>query len=359
MARRRTLWRILPTPVRNTPADLVAVVVLTLLTLGSVFLPVVRETPLRIVLGLVFVLFLPGYAIIAALFPEDGSPPGEDGRPDDWADETSDSGAQPAPQATDRGIDGIERVALSIGLSIAVVPLLGLLLNFTPWGIRLVPVALTIAVVTGVATVVAAFRRRALPAEERFEVPYREWVAAGRSELLEPDSKSDAILNVVLALSVMLAVGSVAYAVAVPTEGEQFTEFYLLTEDEDDELVADDYPEEFVQGESEPVVVGIGNHEHEPVEYTVIVQQQRVATEGNETQVDERQQLDRFEATLSHNETLHHEHELEPTMTGEDLRVEYLLYRGDPPANPAAENAYRTLHLWVSVEDAESESDGG
>ena len=56
----------------------------------------------RIVLSLAFVLFFPGYTLIAALFPAKGR------------------------------LDGIERVALSFGLSLAVVPLIGLALNFTP-----------------------------------------------------------------------------------------------------------------------------------------------------------------------------------------------------------------------------------
>ena len=52
-------------------------------------------------LGLAMVLFLPGYTQIAALFS----------RKDD--------------------LDGIERIALSFGLSIAVVPLIGLGLNLS------------------------------------------------------------------------------------------------------------------------------------------------------------------------------------------------------------------------------------
>jgi uncharacterized membrane protein len=338
------------------PADLAAVVILTMLTLGSVFVPVVRGTPLRIVFGLAFVLFLPGYAIIAALFPEEGSPPNEEmidgGEDGDETEETATSDGLQLPQ-TDRGIDGIERVALSFGLSIAVVPLLGLVLNYTPWGIRLVPVAVSVAGVTILAAIIATLRRWELPPEQRFEVPYREWMGAARSELLEPDTRADAVLNVVLALSVLLAVSSVAYAVAVPPEGEQFTELYLLTEEDDGELVADNYPAEFVEGDGEPVIVGIGNNEHETVEYTVIVQIQEVETEGNETRVIERQQLDRFDATLNHNETVHQKHELEPTMTGEDLRVQYLLYRGDPPIEPTGDNAYRTVHLWIDVEESE------
>ncbi|WP_415087806.1 DUF1616 domain-containing protein [Natronomonas sp.] len=38
-------------------------------------------------------------------------------------------------------------------------------------------------------------------------------------------------------------------------------------------------------------------------------------------------------------------------LTGTDLRLSFLLYDGDVPAQPTRENAYRNLHLWISVED--------
>ena len=342
---RTELWLALPEPIRRLPADLVAVIILTLLTLGVVFVPIVNETPLRVVFGLPFVLFLPGYAIIAALFPEAGEPP--------TADENTETDGFAPSVDRDRGIDGIERVALSFGLSIAVVPLLGLVLNFTPWGIRLVPIALSVAGTTILATAIAAVRRWELPEEERFQVPYREWIEAGRTELFEPDSRTDAVLNVVLALSLLLAVSSVAYAVAVPPQGEQFTEFYLLTEDDDGELVADGYPEEFVVGEGQPVVVGIGNNEHERTDYEVVAQLQTVETAGNETVVQEREQIDSFAVTLEHDETHHDERLIVPDRTGENLRVQYLLYRDDVPEEPTVENAYRDTHLWIDVHESE------
>jgi uncharacterized membrane protein len=49
--------------------DLQAVFLLTLFTLATVFMPQLNSTPLRVIFGLPFVLFLPGYALIAALFP--------------------------------------------------------------------------------------------------------------------------------------------------------------------------------------------------------------------------------------------------------------------------------------------------
>jgi len=352
----RSLVLLVPEPVRSLPADLVAVVVLVVAACLSVLIPGVNETPLRVVLGLPLVLFLPRYAFVAALFPEAGaSPTAESGTEvdDDAAAESAD-GAGPIPGLTggegDRGIDGIERVALSFGLSIAVVPLLGLVLNFTPWGIRLWPILVTVSGFTLASTAVAATRRRALPADERFRVPYRQWIDAGRSELFEPETRLDGILNVVLVASILLAVGSVAYAVAVPPQGESFTEFYLLTEDEEEDLVAADYPTEFQVGQSQPIVVGIGNHEHESVEYSVVVQLQEVTTEGNETVVRERRELDRFTTpAVADNETWQRTHGIRPTTTGEDLRVQYLLYRGSPPESPTAENAYRDLHLWIDV----------
>src|SRR3989304_2036405 len=112
--------------------DLLGVFALTVLALLSFFLPLFSSTPLRIVFGLPFVLFLPGYALIAALFP----------RKDD--------------------LDGIERIALSFGLSIAVVPLIGLALNYTPFGIRLVPIAIALSVFTVASTGAAHWRRNNL-----------------------------------------------------------------------------------------------------------------------------------------------------------------------------------------------------
>jgi len=71
----------------------------------------------RWVFGSIFVLFLPGYATVQALF-------------------------------SGRELDSIERFALSVGLSLAVTPLVGLLLNYTPWGIRLDPIVVSLSIFT-------------------------------------------------------------------------------------------------------------------------------------------------------------------------------------------------------------------
>lgn len=345
--------QMLPRPVRKLPADLAAVLLLTGVTLVVTLTPVIRETPLRVVFGLPFVLVLPGYALVAALFPEAG-----DGHTSEEAEENG-AGDE---SGRGSGVDGVERVALSFGLSIAVVPLVGLVLNFTPFGIRLVPVLVSVSLVTAGGAVVAARRRRLLPAEERFRVPYQGWYAGARAELFEPDSGTDAALNVLLVVSILLAVSSVGYAVAVPSQGESFTEFYLLTEDENSDLVAADYPTEFVAGEGRELVIGVGNQEHEAVTYTVVVQLQQVEFDPPDEQtngsaaanvttvrVRETETLGQFETQLAHNETMTRQYTVRPTLVGENMRLAFLLYRGSSPPEPTVDNAYRETHLWVNV----------
>ncbi|WIV68855.1 DUF1616 domain-containing protein [Natrialbaceae archaeon AArc-T1-2] len=353
MADGRSLWLLLPRQVRTLPADLAAILAVTALVNVAVFAPVIRETPLRVPLGLAFVLFIPGYAFIAALFPEDGDGPATADVVDSDGDESED--AQRWTVTNRSGIDGIERVALAFGLSIAIVPLIGLVLNFTPWGIRLVPIMISVSAFTIVTTAIAAVRRRQLPEDERFHVPYREWLAAGRAEVLEPDSRADTVLNVLLVLSIVLAVGTLTYAVVVPPEGEQFSAVYILTEDDDGDLVADGYPTEFVQGESEEIIVGVDNHEHRTVDYTVVVIEQDVEVVDNETVVHEQRELDRFEAQLEHNETWHHEHDLEPTMVGEDNRILWLLYPDEVPEDLSQESTEYHVHLWVDVAEPDED----
>lgn len=339
-----TGWRALfPPTLRTFPVDLTAVAVLVVLMVGAALTPVVRETPLRVALGLPFALFVPGYAFVAALFPE-AKPAADDGVGDDAA-----GSAGPVRES---GVDGLERVALSVGTSVALVSLVGLVLNFTPWGLRLTSVLVTLGGFTLAAAYVGARRRNALDPDERFRVPYERWVARARSELFAPDTRTDAVLNVLLVVSLLLAVGTVGYVAAFPKQGESFSEFYLLTENETGDLVADDYPTEFVAGEPRSLVVGVGNHEHEPVSYTVVSQIQRVRVENNSTAVLQAETLDRFSPTVAANETWHRQHDVAPTIAGDRLRLTYLLYRGDPPENPTAENAYRSLHLWVNVTDA-------
>ena len=100
----------------------------TLAALISVFLIPEDAYPVvivRYVLGAIFILWLPGYAFIKALFP-----------------------VELPIKTTDKNLDTVERIALSSGMSLALVPIVGLLLNYTPWGIRLTPITLSLTALT-------------------------------------------------------------------------------------------------------------------------------------------------------------------------------------------------------------------
>lgn len=369
-------WLWLPWPVRKLPADLATAIVFATLACLAVLLPGVRETPLRLVVGLPFLLFFPGYALVAAIFPraerrgrrdspgrgvaadEAASRDGNSVVNDDDADAVSNDGdvdavlnPRPWPET---GIDGLERVVFSVGTSIAIVPLVGYLLNFSPWGIAPVPTLLVVAGFTVVAAGVAAVRRWNVPADARFRVPYERWYANARPGIFGRSSRADAVLSVVLVASVLLATASIAYAVAVPTQDDSFTEFYLLNENETGKLVADEYPREFTVGQNESVHLGIENHERKPMTYTVVAALQRVEVQNDSTRVLEQRELRRLNASVGVNETWSRALSVTPALEGERLRLVFLLYDGEPPSQPSVESADQRLYLWVNVTDSES-----
>jgi hypothetical protein len=113
-------------------------IALTLATLTAVFTVPETAYPLvyiRYVLGIIFVLWLPGYTFMKALFPK-----------------------QLPIKTSEKDLDIIERTALSIGMSLALVPIVGLLLNYTPWGINLTPIVLSLVTLTVVFAVAAVLR---------------------------------------------------------------------------------------------------------------------------------------------------------------------------------------------------------
>jgi uncharacterized membrane protein len=166
-------------------------------------------------------------------------------------------------------LGGVERVALSFGLSIAVVPLIGLVLNFTPWGIRLYPILISLAVFIIAASGVAWHRRKKLAPEERFRVlfnvrlppnvrlPFWYW---------QEESLAYNTVSLVLAVVIVVTIVGLGY-VAVNTSrvGEKLTEFYILGLDGK----AENYPTELKVGEEGKVILGIVNHERQSTSYKV------------------------------------------------------------------------------------------
>lgn len=286
---------------KKVSPDLLIVIGLVLLTDIFVLTPGLSETAVRELLGLPLVLFLPGYSLLAALFPAKSD------------------------------LEGIERICLSFGLSIAVTPLIGLGLNYTPWGIRLIPILICLSVFTFVMCGLAYLRRAKLLESEAFEVPFRK-VFSLKTEILDrPASKLDKALNVILVISVLLSVATLIYVIATPKEGEHFTEFYILGPGGK----ADNYPTEYVLGQNSTVIVGIVNHEYRPVNYTM-----EIRLENKSLPLSENQK----HISLAYNETWENPVTFTPPFTGKNMKLEFLLF-DETNANVP----YRDLHLWIDV----------
>ena len=305
---------------------LLDLVVVTFLSVGTIGLALVYgeqggPAALRVPLGFLFIFFVPGYALTAALFPR----------------------GETIGSRTPEGLvpSALERVVLSVGLSLALVPLvsLGLTLVSQPIGPR--SVLLSLGTLTIAVLIVAAVRRlRTLP-RERFSVsPQR---TLGRTIQYSTAN----VLNVVLVIAIALAVVGIGAAIVDSGEGDSYSELSLLSDGEDGP-VADDYSTALTTETSEPFHVEVANNEHRDVEYTVVVLLEELDLGGD---VVERDELDRFSVELAHGERVVNEHEVEPTMTGEDLRLSYLLYIDDVPENPAMENADLSTYLFVDVDE--------
>jgi uncharacterized membrane protein len=360
--------------VRRPYADLVAVATLALVVdllvvwaipAGALgWVPGAVLDAVQVTLAVPFVLLVPGYAVVSAFFP------GTEQDPED-ADTLGGDAARPARGpggGADRadevvrtpryGLDPFERVVVGVGVSIAVVPLVAVVLVAVGVGFGLTSVIASLGAVTVAAAAVAAARRHALPPPERFGVP--KGVASARlRRLARPGTRTDIVLNVLVVVALVAAVGGVVYATGADVRSAEYSEFYLLAPSESagGTLQADDYPTRIRAGEAAPLAVGVTNNEGRVVDYTVVVQLQRVDTGSESLVVTERTELARFTSTVGPDERWLERHEVSPTMTGDRLRVQYLLYTGAVPAEPTAGTADDELHLWVDVPAAAD--DGG
>ncbi|WP_327054159.1 DUF1616 domain-containing protein [Halomicrococcus gelatinilyticus] len=278
---------------------------------------------LRVAVVMPLAVLLPGYALLSALYPSAGAA---------GTSRTFGTGEADAGYA----LGGPERLALSVALSVAIVPLVAAATNFTPWGIREHPVIIGVAGVTAALTLLAFVRQLRVPPQDRYlpGVPELLFTPTGRG-----DDGSLQMLNVAILLSFLLVVSTAGYAAFNPPQGEQFTEFSVDTKAVDSD-VESMYQRSFPAGESSELTVVVGNREEERTEYTVVAMLQRV----EDGTVVEQQRLTERSVTVDDGETMRVPLTVEPSMTGDDLRIRLLLYRGAPSDDP-----YRTARLWVSV----------
>lgn len=262
-------------------ADLVALIGLTLSLPALVWLAL---PALQVPVGLLVVLLGPGYAVIAALFVRAGD------------------------------IDLPAQLGLSIGLSLAILPVVALVLDALPWGIRAWPMIMSLLIIIITFSLLALLRRqRAGGAALQVALP------AGR-EARRQLRPALVALGVALLLAGVLA--GLNRHVLPPT-----TELYVLGPGQ---LVAD-YPRRAVVGQPITVQVGIINHEGRAMTYHLSAEADGAAVGGAAP------------FAVAANATWERPLTLTLTQPGRQQPINLLLFQSDQPA------PYRRLQLVLDV----------
>lgn len=281
--------------------------------------------PGRTILGLAALLFAPGYALSHLLYP--GGKP-RILRPEHGSDQNP-------------GLSRLERLVLAIGLSLCVVPLIGIGLYYT-LEISSTTYLGTIGGLTMLFTIIAWYRRSKTGHSDHHDT-------VGASSIVEIERPKPGSVQSVLIVGLMIVILGLGVAFLGVDPGEDFTEFYLTDSDSGTEApFSSDSPSTIVEGEPSEVQLGIINNEGESVEYTILVSLDRL--EPSDTIIQE-EKLDTIQVTLDAGEEWHQSHDIVPTETGSDLRVTYELYRNQHPEDIDREidEPYRETHYWVEV----------
>ena len=313
------------------PIDMILCIVWTTILLTLLVIPM--DSTIRIILGLPFLFFIPGYTLIFALFPT---------------------------KKENNGIDGIERIALSFGSSIAIVSLLGLMLNFTPWQIRLEPILLLLFFFVINVGSVAFYRWKTIPLEQRFILSFELSPSTSNNTL-------DNALTIILGISIIIAAASVIYVIFTPKIGETFTEFYILGPTAN----TADYPRFLNATENTSIIIGLVNYEYKIMNYTIevwLINQTshfNESTQKNETLYHQMWYIDTINVKLDSTDIEKQlpqwelNYSFSINKTGE-FKLAFLLYITpgekydfekdyNDIAKQKIESTYREVHLWLKI----------
>ena len=283
----------------SSNADLVVVLISTFVVIALIFATNSNVSVFRQIISIVIVIFNPGYALTAALFPRK------------------------------HDVSNIERITLAFGLSIATVPLLALILAYSgPIALGSFVAVLTLGITS--CSIIGLYRRRNLATEDRFTV---EWNGFRYVRQLFPQKQDrrDRILSILLIVSLLLSVSVVVYAVITPAQSDKYTEFYILNSNGK----AADYPIQFSLANATPIIVGVVNHEGRTVTYNLVITQ-------NESSKLKTLRSEQF--TLNYNGQWEKTILLKPDAAGNNIEFKFLLFEQGNNATP-----YREAHLFANV----------
>jgi len=305
---------------------------------------------LRLLAGGVLLWILPGYVTLAALFPRRST---SSERTSHVKGDTEQLGQRSGTVArwkersrTDLSLR--QRGVLTLGVSLFALVLIGLVVGtvYSTMTTALVSRAILGYVLIGGG--IAALRRYRTPEQQRFSLPVQAWIAETIGAFTR-GSRTNRALTLGLICSVLLTVGMLGFAVGAGSTGQTYTDFYVVTPDGDGEYTSSGYPGNLTVGQEATLTWGVHNAESTPTNYTVVVVLERVVESDGESRVIEREEFTRTSIRVEDGDEELRNHTVAPSMVGENLRLGYYLYRGEPPERVGEESAYRHLHIWMTV----------
>ena len=142
-------------------------------------------------------------------------------------------------------------------------------------------------------------------------------------------SSLDKALSISLVVAILAAISSLSYVIAVPKEGDKFSEFYILNT----EGKAENYPSQITLGEPVELLIGVVNHEYEPTSYRI-----EIDIDGSQVRkinINALAHDEKWEATISPT----------PESAGQNQKVTFQLY-----INNSTEPYLKDpLHLYLDV----------
>ncbi|ELZ24240.1 hypothetical protein C475_13362 [Halosimplex carlsbadense 2-9-1] len=297
-------------------ADLLAAAGVALVALAVALVPGVPPA-VGLVVGVPFVLLVPGYALVAAVFPRAG-------------------------ETTPRGegsVSWASRLALSVGGSVVAVGAVSGALDFTVWGFARESVTVGLAAFTVLAATVARYRRARVPAGARVTVT-AEAVGTRLRSIVVGDGVAGAALTV---LVLAAAVGAAGVVAEEANSTAETTELFIVGSGPDDQPAAGAHPTNLTVGRPSDVTVGVGVSGPESLDGTVVGHLERVAVEGDTVRVTRQREVARFDVSVAPGDRSLVEHAVTPTRTGDRLRLTYRLYPD------GTDRPIREAHVWVGV----------
>jgi uncharacterized membrane protein len=255
---------------------------------------------LRIVLGLLYILFIPGYCLTTAIFP----------------------------RAHD--VVHVERLGLSIGFSIACVSVLALILNRLPWGLSFWPILLSEYMIIGLFAAVTIWRRSQLRLGAASTIESTWQLRRWWNSL----SVFEQRLYKILAGGMLVTLGLAILTFWLPTSGKFVTEFYILGKDG----FIENYPYKMSIDDPVTVTIGVVNHERAESKYRIEVWITDSLNGEHQVRVTPSPEFllqpgEKYEQPVSWH----------MRQVGDDQKVELLLFYKDNIA------PYRRLQMWINV----------